>query len=104
MMSDTKITIPTLTPSNGIVACLAGPGGTGKSFLALTMAISAATGTTLLPIFTPSKPRRVMALFGQDGFEWVTRRMRSITQLSRKTYHQMLSYTRLYGTTFAFSA
>lgn len=61
-----------------IVGCIAAPGGTGKSFLILTLALSAVTGKTLLPAFAPVGPMRVIALFGEDAFAQVARRLQSV--------------------------
>lgn len=64
-----------------ICACIAAPGGVGKSMLLLGLAVSAATGEALLPSFVPAKPMRVLAIFGEDSFEHVARRLRSIGRL-----------------------
>ncbi len=58
--------------------CITGPGAVGKSMAALTLTISAITGKTLFPAFTPSRPMRVIALFGEDPVEQVAKRLLAI--------------------------
>lgn len=62
----------------GIVAGLMSQGGTGKSYLELYWAISCTTGQTIFKSFVPSKPMKVMVLFGEDDENIVWRRFRWI--------------------------
>lgn len=63
----------------GIVAGLFGVGGAGKSYLLAHLAAAFATGRAFGPI-RPPKPRRVLALFGEDPPEIVHARLHAISR------------------------
>ena len=60
-----------------IVAALIAAGGTGKSFMAIHMAASAAAGSMLLDEFIPEKPIKVVFVSGEDDQNELNRRLRS---------------------------
>ncbi len=64
----------------GDLCGLAAAGGTGKGFLLLQLAVSAATGRVLLPSFVPSGKHRVMAFFGEESPEEMHRRLAKIVK------------------------
>lgn len=62
----------------GDMAGLAAQGGSGKTFLALTLAVSAATGAVLLPTFKPQGAHRVLFLAGEDSEVIIWGRLRAV--------------------------
>lgn len=58
----------------GISAGVNAAGGTGKSTLTLTLAMSAATGRTLLSPFNPCGESRVLMFLPEDQSVWIHRR------------------------------
>ncbi len=60
-----------------IVAALIAAGGTGKSFMAIHMAASAAAGARLLDEFISERPIRVVFISGEDDQDELNRRLRS---------------------------
>jgi len=64
--------------ARGDVGAITGAGGLGKSFLTLELCVSLATGKTLLPAFAPSRPGRVLCLFGEDPEPVVHARLRAV--------------------------
>lgn len=62
----------------GKLGVLVAEGGTGKSFLALELALSVAMGQKLIDGFTPSKAGRVLCLFGEDDKPIIVRRLDAI--------------------------
>lgn len=66
--------------AGGDVGAIAAQGGTGKTFFALQLAISVATGRTLLPAFAPLGARRVLLLAGEDPKDILWRRVRAIVE------------------------
>ena len=50
----------------GTVGLMVGPGAVGKSYMALILLISAASGRTILPAFRPTGPGRVFGMFCED--------------------------------------
>lgn len=66
-------------PSN-IVAALIAAGGTGKSYLAMHIAVSAASGSSLFGKFIPSKTAKVVFISGEDDETEIKRRLHAVTQ------------------------
>lgn len=64
-------------PQN-IIASLSGAGGTGKSKLALYMAVAIASGVRIFQCFKPERPRKVLCLFGEDSEAILWERLRCI--------------------------
>ena len=60
-----------------IVSALIAAGGTGKSFMAIHMAASAAAGTMLLDEFISERPVKVVFISGEDDQNELNRRLRS---------------------------
>ncbi len=60
-----------------IVAALIAAGGTGKSFMAIHMAASAAAGAMLLDEFISERPIKVVFISGEDDQDELNRRLRS---------------------------
>ena len=63
-----------------IVAGLFAPGGSGKSMLTLTTAISVASGTPLFGMFGVAKPGRVVLVSGEDDVAEIHRRLYRMTE------------------------
>ena len=63
-----------------IVAGLFAPGGSGKSMLTLTTAISVASGIPLFGMFGVLKPGRVVMISGEDDVEEIHRRLHRMTE------------------------
>jgi hypothetical protein len=64
---------------NRVVAALIAAGGTGKSYLALHIAVSAASGSGLFGKFVPLKPARVVFISGEDDETELKRRLHAVT-------------------------
>lgn len=62
----------------GTMGLLIAPGGTGKSYLALQLALSVALGKSLLPGFTPMRRGPVLCCFGEDDRHELARRLKAI--------------------------
>ena len=62
----------------GKLGVLSAEGGTGKSYLALELAISVAMGHEIIQGFTPTEPGGVLCLFAEDDDHVVSHRLRSI--------------------------
>ena len=62
---------------NKIVAAIIAAGGTGKSFMAIHMAASAAAGAMLLDEFISERPIKVVFVSGEDDQDELNRRLRS---------------------------
>lgn len=62
----------------GTLGLLVAPGGTGKSYLALQLALSVALKRPLMPGFTPTRPGPVLCCFGEDDSAEIARRLRRI--------------------------
>ena len=62
-----------------IVCGLFAAGGTGKSFLSLSIAVSLASGAPLFGKFWVSKPGKVVIVSGEDDSEEIQRRLHRIT-------------------------
>jgi hypothetical protein len=61
-----------------IVATIIAAGGTGKSFLAMHIAASAASGSSLFGKFLPSKPTKVVFISGEDDSSELQRRLHKV--------------------------
>jgi hypothetical protein len=61
-----------------IVATIIAAGGTGKSFLAMHFAVSAASGSSLFGKFLPSKPNKVVFISGEDDSSELQRRLHKV--------------------------
>lgn len=68
---------------SNIVVGLNAPGGTGKSFLTLMIAMSVATGKAILPALTPAAPMPVIALLAEDPAEETWRRLKNICEYAK---------------------
>lgn len=64
----------------GCVTLLLAAGGSGKSMLALTLALSVATGRELVQGFTPTKPDRVVVVSLEDDMPEIHRRLQRIAR------------------------
>lgn len=64
----------------GKLGVLTAEGGTGKSFLALELALSVAMGRTIVKGFTPTAEGRVLCCFGEDDDHVVSRRLEAISE------------------------
>lgn len=79
--------------ARGELGFIAGGGGLGKSWLALLLGLSAATGRAFLPGFRPTRPVKSLMLLGEDSEHTVWRRFRSIggfnadPNLRRENFH-----------------
>lgn len=62
----------------GRLGVLTAEGGTGKSFLALQLALSVAMGREIVRGFSPRQMGRVLCLFGEDDDQVVSRRLRAV--------------------------
>ena len=62
-----------------IVAAIIAAGGTGKSFLAMHIAVSAASGTSLFGKYLPTKPTQVVFISGEDDKTELQRRLHKVT-------------------------
>ena len=65
---------------NKIVAAIIAAGGTGKSFLAMHIAVTAAAGSSLFGKFIASKPSQVVFISGEDDSIELQRRLHAVTQ------------------------
>jgi hypothetical protein len=63
-----------------IVAALIAAGGTGKSYLAMHIAVSVASGSSLFGKFIPTKPAKVVFISGEDDETELKRRLHAVTQ------------------------
>ena len=63
----------------GTLGIMAAAGGTGKSFLALELALSVALGRPLVEGFTPAGAGSVLCAFGEDDRQIVSRRLKDIS-------------------------
>lgn len=66
--------------SSKIVAAIIAPGGAGKSYLAMHIAVSAASGSSLFSKFLPTKPSKVVFISGEDDKIELQRRIHAVTQ------------------------
>ena len=62
-----------------IVAALIAAGGTGKSYLAMHIAVSLASGSSLFGEFIPTKPAKVVFISGEDDETELKRRLHAVT-------------------------
>ena len=62
-----------------IVAALIAAGGTGKSYLAMHIAVSVASGSSLFGKLIPTKPARVVFISGEDDETELKRRLHAVT-------------------------
>ncbi len=63
-----------------IVAALIAAGGTGKSYLAMHIAVSVASGSSLFGELIPTKPAKVVFISGEDDETELKRRLHAVTQ------------------------
>jgi RecA-family ATPase len=63
-----------------IVATMIAAGGTGKSILALHIAVAIASGTSLFAKYFPDKPAKVVFISGEDDLAELHRRLHKVTQ------------------------
>jgi RecA-family ATPase len=61
-----------------VVAALIAAGGTGKSYLAMHIAISVASGSSLFGKFIPIKPAKVVFISGEDDSTEIQRRLHAV--------------------------
>lgn len=66
--------------SSKIVAAIIAPGGAGKSYLAMHIAVSTASGSSLFSKFLPTKPSKVVFISGEDDKVELQRRIHAVTQ------------------------
>jgi RecA-family ATPase len=66
--------------SSKIVAAIIAPGGAGKSYLAMHIAVSTASGSSLFSKFLPTKPSKVVFISGEDDKIELQRRIHAVTQ------------------------
>jgi hypothetical protein len=66
--------------SSKIVAAIIAPGGAGKSYLAMHIAVSTASGSSLFSKFLPTKPSKVVFIRGEDDKIELQRRIHAVTQ------------------------
>ena len=64
-----------------VVSLLIAPGGTGKSMLALYIAVCVAAGIPLFGRFTAKVPRKVLFISGEDDLEELKRRLFKIFEI-----------------------
>lgn len=64
--------------AEGELGLIAAAGGLGKTWLALLLGWSAATGQTLLPAFCPVRPTKTLLLLSEDSADVIWRRFRCI--------------------------
>lgn len=74
-----------------IVAALIASGGTGKSFLAMHIAVSAAAGSSLFGKFLATKPARVVFISGEDDSIELQRRLHAVTQGMPKSVNEAVA-------------
>jgi RecA-family ATPase len=65
---------------NKIIAALIAAGGTGKSYMAIHMAASAAAGAIFLDQFLSEKPIKVVLISGEDDRNELNRRLCAVTK------------------------
>lgn len=63
-----------------IVATIIAAGGTGKSILALHIAVAIASGTSLFAKYFPDNPAKVVFISGEDDLPELHRRLHRVTQ------------------------
>lgn len=63
-----------------IVAAIIAPGGAGKSYLAMHIAVTAASGSSLFSKFRATKPSKVVFISGEDDKIELQRRIHAVTQ------------------------
>jgi len=63
-----------------IVAAIIAAGGTGKSMLALHIAVCVASGTSLFAKYLPIRPAKVVFISGEDDISELHRRLHKVTQ------------------------
>lgn len=79
--------------SKGELGMIAAAGGLGKTWLALLLGLSAATGRAILPAFRPVRPFKTLLLLGEDSEPVLWRRFRAIPrfdaepELRRENFH-----------------
>lgn len=64
---------------NRIVGSIIAAGGTGKSFLAMHIAVSVASGSSLFGKYLPTEPRNVVFISGEDDSSELQRRLHKAT-------------------------
>jgi hypothetical protein len=64
----------------GIVGQLAAAGGTGKTFLLITLSVGMAQGLRMFKSFIPPKPLRILAFFSEDPPDETLRRFRAVVK------------------------
>ena len=82
----------------GKLGVLAAEGGTGKSYLALELAISVAMGHEIIQGFTPVSDGRVLCCFAEDDDHIIAHRLRSIADglsINDSTISALLSQRKL---------
>lgn len=75
--------------ARAIVACIAGMGGLGKSWIVLILAVSAITGKTLFPSFIPTRRHKTIYLAGEDDFSFVAKRLKAAEELYQVQFTEM---------------
>ncbi len=79
--------------AQGELGLIAAAGGLGKTWLALLLGLSTATGRALLPAFRPTRPLKTLLLLGEDSELMLWRRFRAIPgvdaepTLRRENFH-----------------
>ncbi len=78
-----------LLPKN-IAAALIAAGGTGKSFMAIHMAVASASGGMFLDEFISEKPIKVVYISGEDDQNEFNRRLRSAVKNFSNSYKDLV--------------
>jgi KaiC/GvpD/RAD55 family RecA-like ATPase len=73
-----------------IVAALIAAGGTGKSFMAIHMAVASASGGMFLDEFISEKPIKVVYISGEDDQNELHRRLRSAVKSFSNSYKDLV--------------
>jgi RecA-family ATPase len=73
-----------------IVAALIAAGGTGKSFMAIHMAVASASGGMFLDEFISEKPIKVVFISGEDDQNELNRRLRSAIKNFSNSYKDLV--------------
>jgi len=73
-----------------IVAALIAAGGTGKSFMAIHMAVASASGGMFLDDFISEKPIKVVFISGEDDQNELNRRLRSAIKTFSNSYKDLV--------------